>query len=461
MNSIRSRLLIWQISALLIAALLAGALTYLFARRGFEEVRDFGLLQIAHSVLRHDETPIPQAAPDPTVDLTSINEEGSANNVALADEGDATEPDEGQFVSQIWSPSGTLVFSSLEDNGPTLQLPGFHTVEWQGQNWRTYTLLTKGRTAQVAVSVKDRDSAFYEFLPWVLVPMIALVLFLAMIIHQAVKRALRPLDKLRQQIDQRAVSDLHALDANNLPTEVAPLALALNQLLAQLDQLLVQQRQFLADAAHELNTPLAAVKLQAQLVRRAPIEDRDASLNELDRGIERTIHLASQLLQLARLEPDARPPERSAVAWHELVRQAVIQLAPLAEEREIDLGLLSCEPVQVQADAHALQALLNNLIDNALRYAPRGAQVDVALAAQAGWAELMVSDNGPGIEPAQRERALQRFVRLSGSEATGSGLGLAIVHSIVQAHGGEIQLAVTPGGGLTVCVRLPCSQQPP
>ena len=445
MNSIRSRLLLWQMSALLAAALIASLLTFVVARQGFDQVRDYGLKQIAHSVLRHDETPIPDDAPDSAPEAL----------VPGSDEDLDNGPDEGQFVSQVWSPKGELVFSSLEDNGPPLQAAGFHLVDWKYQTWRTYTLPRGKRTVQVAVSQQDRDSSFYDLLPWVMVPMVVLVLVLGLLLREAIKRALRPLDNLSAEIGRREISELHALDTTDLPQEIAPLAQALNTLLAQLDHLLGSQRQFLADAAHELNTPLAAVKLQAQLARRVSDDEREAALNELDRGIERAIHLASQLLALARLEPDQRKPERCEVAWHDTVRQAVIDLSPLAEARHTDLGLLRCEPATVMADPHALRALMDNLIDNALRYSPRGAQVDVDFFVDGAWVTLRVSDNGPGIAREQRARVLQRFVRLHPGDTTGSGLGLAIVQNIVDASGGQLLLSDTPGGGLTVSVRLP------
>jgi two-component system, OmpR family, sensor kinase len=464
LNSIRSRLLLWQMSALLIVALMAGALSYTFARRGFDEVRDYGLEQIASSVLRHDETPIPPAegiAPSGNSDSASVTpapDATTASEVTATDEVIDTEPDEGQFVSQVWSPKGVLVFSSLEDNGPALQPPGFHIAEWNDQKWRTYTVVRAYRTAQVAVSLRDRDSSFYALIPWVLVPIVLMMLLMGLLIHEAVKRALRPLDALSEQIGSRGLSELHALDTTELPSEVAPLALALNNLLNQLDLLLGNQRQFLADAAHELNTPLAAIKLQAQLTRKAQDSERDAALTELDTGIERAIHLASQLLQLARLEPEARTPERSEVQLHELVRQAVITLSPIAESRGIDLGLMKCESALLMADPHALRAMLDNLIDNALRYSPAGSQIDVELTVHNGQAQLRVSDNGPGIAADQRERVLERFVRLQPGETTGSGLGLAIVQHIVDTHEGTLVLQETPGGGLTILVNLPISK---
>jgi two-component system, OmpR family, sensor kinase len=448
-------------SALLVVALIAGALTYGVAKRGFNEVRDYGLVQIASSVLRHDETPMPDT--DSAQDLPAARSEPTApftdDAVPTPEDTNADgEPDDGQFVSQVWSPKGVLVYSSIEDGGPALQEPGFHETEWNDQLWRTFTVVRNSRTAQVAVAMDDRDSSFYALIPWVFVPIGVLVLLLGLMIHEAVKQALRPLEALGHQIGSRKLSELHALDTTDLPSEVAPLAKALNKLLTQLDQLLGNQRQFLADAAHELNTPLAAIKLQAQLTRKAQTSERDAALTELDTGIERAIHLASQLLQLARLEPDARSPDLGEVQLNELVRQAVISLSPLAEARGTDLGLLRCDPATLMGDPHALRALLDNLIDNALRYTPAGAQVDVDLTVGNGQARLCVSDNGPGIAKDQRLRVLERFVRLAPGDTTGSGLGLAIVNNIVETHGGSIALNETPGGGLSVVVTLPLTR---
>jgi two-component system, OmpR family, sensor kinase len=457
LKSIRSRLLFWQISALLLTALLTGLLSYQFARHGFDQVRDYGLQQIAESVMRHDETPLPSRTPSEVPAPSAGPEPGISSTESATDTVDEApgEPDEGQFVSQIWSQDGTLLYSSLEDDGPPLQPVGYHQVSWQDQVWRTYTVARNLRTVQVAVSVLDRDQVFAELLPWVLLPTGMLVVILGLLIHEAVSRALRPLENLRRDIGDRAVAELHAVPTNDLPDEVAPLAHTLNHLLDRLDQLLAGQRQFLANAAHELNTPLAAIKLQAQLARRARGDDREEAIDALDAGIERAIHLTAQLLQLARLEPDVREPERSLVQLDGIVRDAVIAFSPQAEQHRSDLGLLHSDPVQVLGDGHSLRVMLDNLIDNALRYAPEGARIDVSLRAENGHAVLEVADNGPGIAPSEREQVLERFVRLQPSGPTGSGLGLAIVREIAAQHGASLSLLDTSGGGLTVRVVLP------
>lgn len=462
MNSIRSRLLLWQISALLVTALVVSALTYRLALNGFNEVQDYGLEQIAQTVLRHDETPVPARAGTVAASPTpSYTTGGSVSEIDLGTVVEQTddEGDEGQFVSQIWSPEDELIYSSLLDDGPPLQKPGFHFVVWQDHTWRIYTLPREKRTVQVAVTRQERNQSFSALIPWLLVPLALLVVLLGLLIHEAVSRALRPLEVLRRDIGQREVAELHAVSTEDLPEEVAPLAHTLNQLLARLDTLLAGQRRFMADAAHELNTPLAAIKLQAQLARRARDGERQTALDELDAGIERAVHLTAQLLQLARLDPDARQPRLEPVPLHTLVRQAVVAFSAQAEQRSIDLGLLRADPVILQGDPYALRALLDNLIDNALRYAPEGARVDVSLVANDTGAVLAVSDNGPGIVPADRQRVLERFVRLHSTDATGSGLGLAIVSEIAQLHGATLDLDEPPGGGLTVRIRIPQSHQ--
>lgn len=461
MNSIRSRLLFWQISALLVTALVVSALTYHLAHSGFNEVQDYGLEQIAHTVLRHDETPVP-APPGkhPAASVTPSYTTGSEDPQTAAEQDTVQEPaddepDEGQFVSQIWSTKGDLIYSSVLDDGPPLQAPGFHSVSWGGHTWRVYTLPRETRTAQVAVTRHDRNRSFSSLITWLLLPMVVLVLLLGLLIHEAVYRAMRPLDRLRQDLGQREVAQLHAVPLDGLPDEVVPLAGTLNQLLERLDHLLAGQRQFLADAAHELNTPLAAIKLQAQLARRADEAGRQAALDDLDAGIERAIHLAAQLLALARLEPDQRQPAFEPVALDALVRQELAALSPLAEQRQVDLGLEHADALTVHGDRAALLAMFDNLIDNALRYAGTGARVDVSVTRDGQQAVLTVADNGPGIAPADRARAIERFVRLQPSAATGSGLGLAIARETAQLHGGTLTLDETPGGGLTVRIGLP------
>lgn len=465
MNTIRRRLLLWQIGALVITGVLASVLTYQIAWVGFNRIRDYGLEQIAHSVVRHGVRPAapgrvpraPAAPAAPPVEAMPVDAK-PVDATPGDDEADAgSEADLGQFVSQIWSPDGTLLYASIDEGGPPLQAAGFHVVRWQDEEWRVYTLRERRETVQVAVTSAKRVKAFAEAAPWLLVPLGLLVLLLGLMIHSAVVGALRPLQRLRDEIANRDVLTLHPVPTHDLPVEVAPVGEALNQLMRKVDELMAMQRQFTADVAHELNTPLAAVKLQAQLARRAGDDGRSAALDELDQGIERAIHLVRQLLQLARLEPDVRHRDPRPLRLDQAAAASVAGLSARADARAVDLGLAAADPVTVVADPQDLRVLLENLVDNAVRHAPAGSCVDVAVRRDGAGAVLTVGDHGPGIAAGERERALQRFVRLDPQDATGSGLGLAIVAAIVEQSAGRLVLDDTPGGGLTVRVVLPAA----
>ena len=469
MNSIRQRLLLWQITALVVTSVLCSALTYRLAWDAFNRIRDYGLEQIAWSVVRHGVQPTlsPDAAqrpsapvePDPASTEASDEASTEASTEAVAEvPAEVPTEDLGQFVSQIWLEDGELVYSSLDDIGPPLQQPGFHLVQWQDEPWRVYTVVDRHQRVQVAVTSADRASDFAELLPSLVVPLCLLVLVLTLLIHTAVSRALAPLHALGRQIRQHDnLQELPAIDTGRLPEELLPLGQALNQLLARVDALLSGQRALLADAAHELNTPLAAIKLQAQLARRATDAQRGLALDELDRGIARATRLVAQLLQMARLEPDVREQERMprTVAVDALAAQVVAAFSAQADARGMDLGLVRRDRAVVWADPSEMRVLLDNLVDNALRHADAGCRVDLNVVRDQGQVWLEVRDNGPGIAPAQRERALQRFVRLNPQSGNGSGLGLAIAASIVGQLGGTLELLDTPGGGLTVRIGLP------
>lgn len=456
MNSIRQRLLFWQITALVVTSVLVSAFTFHLAWQAFNRVRDFGMEQIAHSVVRHGVRPHNWALdrPEHTAPLASSRPAPQDTSSPWVTD------DLGRFISQIWSSKGALLYTSVDGIGPPLQTPGFHNVEWSGEDWRVYTLVDGEEIVQVAKTASDRASSFAELVPWLLVPVGLLVLLLSLLIHTAVTQALAPLESLGRDIRQRDEKDLQPVTIEGMPEELAPVGLALNQLLERVAGLMAHQRQVLADAAHELNTPLAAVKLQAQLARRSREGERDAALDELDRGITRSTHLVAQLLQMARLEADGRERRAVPVRLDALAAEVVAAFSAQAEARGIDLGLDTSAVATVLADPTDLRVLLDNLVDNALRHTPRGSRVDVRVEQENGRVSLVVNDNGPGIAEADRQRVLERFVRLHPQgEAAGSGLGLAIVAQIAQQNGGLLTLASSPPGGLGVRVSFDAYHQ--
>ncbi len=418
MNSIRRNLLKWQIGALLATGLLASLITYALAWNAFNQMRNDGLVQIAYSIVRHG----------------LVENEGDG-----AEEEDAS--DKGQFVSQIWGDDGELVYTSLDNGGPPRQKPGHHTLSWRGETWHVYTLEDGGVTIQVSNSAARHYPLFRNIGPWLLLPLTLMTAVLGGLIWLAVGRALRPLDKVRAEIMGQAVPSLRAMETRDLPAEVAPLGEALNALLQRLEQAFATERDFIANAAHELRTPLTAVRLQAQLADQArDAAQRAAALDQLRAGVDRAAHVVEQLLQMARLEPDAQQFAFAEVRLDQLAKNAVADFSPQAEDKRIDLGVGSCRPVRLSGHAESLRILLSNLIENALRHTPAGGRIDVDV------------DEEDGLV---RERVFDRFFRLAGPDTPGSGLGLPIARQAARLHGGEITLGESPAGGLRVRVALP------
>jgi len=432
MNSIRRRLLIWQMGAILLTGLLVSLVTYDLALNAFNELRDDSLRQIAYSIVRHG--------------VVSDNDNGGDD-----------EKDPGQFLSQIWGDDGKLQYSSIAPAvGPPVQKDGLNLIDWNGHEWHLYTLRTSGLIIQVGNPTSHRQRAFTQIIKWLLVPLVLLVSVLGGLIWLAVGRALTPLRRVQQEIGQRDAPTLHAIATHNLPDEIAPLVAALNELLARLDATLTSQRRFIADAAHELRTPLTAIKLRSQIMRQSSKPEEWAeSLAQLESGVERASHLIDQLLRMARLESGVQPPPFVDIRLDEMAKQAVAEFSAQADARGIDLGLAHSEAVVIHGQQENLRIMLNNLVDNALRYTPPDGQVDLAVRSVEGQAELTVADTGPGIPEADRERVFDRFHRLVQADVPGSGLGLAIVRQVVESHGGRVELSDGPSGGLLVTVRLP------
>lgn len=437
MSSIRNRLLLWQIGALIVTGLLVSFLAYSLAWNGFNNVRDYTLEQVAYSILRHG---------------VELDAEGIS---------DRERRDKGQFHSQIWGKDGKLAYASRATPELPPQAPGIAIVNWEGVEWHTFTMKKGDLIIQVANTSENRARMFGRIAPWLLLPLAILVAFLGGLIWIAVGHALGPLEQVREEIGRRGTASMEALSTSGLPDEVRPLVTTLNALLTRLRQSMSLQRRFTADATHELRTPLTAVRLQAQLALKARNEqERREALQELVGGVDRAAHLVDQLLQITRLEPDAVTVNFAPLALGTLVRQAVSSFQNLARSRSIDLGLGDCEDLSIAGDGQSLRAMLNNLVANALIHCPPGSQVDLELRRKVAVAELLVRDDGPGIPADQRQRVFDRFYRLAGADTVGSGLGLAIVRQVIELHRGTVAMGDAPGGGLLVRVELPLADPP-
>ena len=311
------------------------------------------------------------------------------------------------------------------------------------------------------MSIRERQAA--DLALKTLRPFALLLPVLGILIWIAVGSALQPLQRLTTLVNARQVNALDPLPNERLPEEVRPLVGALNDLLVRLGSALDRERAFMADAAHELRTPLTALHLQIGTLARAANEtERNEAMEQLSAGMQRAIRLVEQMLSLARQEPRAERP-RVQVALVEVAREVVAELVPLADAKQIDLGISSSQPEVVLGDPDALRTLTRNLVDNAVRYTPAGGRVDVSVerAGAPARAVLKVVDNGPGIPAEERVRVLDRFYRRPGTSPPGSGLGMAIVKAISDAHGATLELAAGPEGkGLAVSVLFPNSKIP-
>jgi two-component system OmpR family sensor kinase/two-component system sensor histidine kinase QseC len=270
-------------------------------------------------------------------------------------------------------------------------------------------------------------------------------------------RNLAPIERLAREVRTRDARSLAAVPTAGLPDEIAPLASALNALLARLSSSLDSQRAFVADAAHELRSPLTALKLQLELLRRADdAETREAARIAIGEGIGRASRLVEQLLALARSEPDAvLPVERVDLAA--AARQAIDDTTPFADSRSVSIALIAHGGACVKGDPVALNLLVRNLVDNAVRYSPTASRVEVRVRQQSGEVVLEVDDAGPGIPDAERERVFDRFYRRADAAGAGSGLGLAIVRSVASAHAATVRLGPSTLGGLSVSVSFPAT----
>jgi signal transduction histidine kinase len=292
------------------------------------------------------------------------------------------------------------------------------------------------------------------------VPEGLLVALAAVGVWYGVGRGLAPLDRLRAEVGRRSDQDLSSLEAQRVPREVRPLVDAINALLARLDSALAAHRRFVANAAHQLRTPLAGLDAQAELaLRESEPEAVRRSLEQVHQAAGRAARLVSQLLSLARLEPrSGRPLQVEPLDLNELARDTTARWVPPALARGIDLCFES-NGAQAKAlgDRLLLEELLGNLLDNAVRYTPSKGEVTVRVQRSGRGIELSVEDNGPGIPEDERDKVLERFKRGStGLQTSGSGLGLAIVREIAVTHGAEIRLeAGKHGRGTRVSVAFP------
>jgi two-component system, OmpR family, sensor kinase len=431
-RSIRARLLAWLFAGVVFIGAAGGGIVYRNALAEADAFFDYHLRQTA--LLLRDE-PVEYVAP-----------QIPANDAAY------------DFVVQVWTLDGVRVYLSRPHSVlPNVTTLGFSTVTTSEGIWRVYGAQAMTKVIQVAQPMRVRKEQAVDLALKTLRPFALLLPVLGFLIWIAVGRALQPLQRLTTLVKARRVDALDPLPNERLPDEVRPLVDALNDLLVRLGVALDRERAFMADAAHELRTPLTALHLQMGTLSRAANEaERNDAMEKLSAGMQRAIRLVEQMLSLARQEPRVQPT-RAPVPLADIARDVVAELVPLADAKQIDLGISNSQPAVVMGDPDALRTLTRNLVDNAVRYTPAGGRVDVSVenGSDSGQTLLKIVDNGPGIPPEERSRVLDRFYRRPGTSPPGSGLGMAIVKAIADTHGATLELDAGPDGtGLAVSVRF-------
>ena len=378
MKSLRANLTLWLLCALAAGAVLLGLSSFYFTLDEMDEVFDEQLKQIA---------------------LAAQTQHESGMHAKRAPVAAAQKPEENiVFVTQVWRADGSREFSSLpEADIPFSATEGLGTVTTKAGKWRVYSAPSIAGVVQVAENAEARASLAADAAVMLLIPCAIMAIITALLLKVALRRGLRPLAAAAEELGRKSAASLEPIAKETLPEELRPLVESINALMLRLSSALSQQRKFVADAAHELRTPLAALSAQMHLLRRASGErERAEALEDMQRGLDRATHLVAQLLDLSRLEPDGVKPQSKPVDLAALARSVVGEFSAKAETVGIDLGAEAGTAAPIRGDQDEIRILLNNLVDNALRYTPSGGRVDVSVRHDEHCATLEVRDTGPG-----------------------------------------------------------------
>ncbi|MCD2515797.1 ATP-binding protein [Massilia sp. G4R7] len=455
-HSLRGRLLWYLLAAITLAALAQASIAYRTALHDADQIFDYHMQQMALSL--RSGTPLSNTEAQERIAAQAA--ENPTPGAEAGAEGGANSDD---MVVQMWSPDGVQVFHSVSRAKlPQRAVLGFSNVKSNGTTYRVFSIQTANQTVQVAQDLAVRRNMAGNLALRILGPIAVMMPILMLVVWWVVSGSLEPVARLRSQVASRPADDLSPVSDTGLPDEVRPLVQELNLLFGRVKTAFEAQQTFVADAAHELRTPLAALRLQAQSLERAEsLEARKLAVSRLTAGIDRATRLVEQLLVLARQEATAAGGAvTSPVELSDLARRTVADLAGVAAAKGVDVGIQQADPASVEGQPDALQILLRNLVDNAIKYTPGGGTADISVKSDvvegAARVSVTVEDSGPGIPPDERERVFDRFYRVAGSEAAGSGLGLAIIKAIAERHGATLALGQSERlGGLAATVTFP------
>lgn len=384
----------------------------------------------------------------------SEDSDNAVDNLGILGKGTGEHLDKA-MAFQVWTPDGDpLLESPTALNAPLKAEAAYNWVQDNHLRWRTYTLHdnTTGYWIRTAQRGDLRAELAAKLALGNTMPLLVALPCLLLLLPGVIWMGFRPLARLESHIQAMAPTQVEPLDESVAPKEVRSLVRALNKLLVRLREVLDRERQFTANAAHELRTPLTALRLNIESQLKAEPERRQALLSSVDR----MVNLVQQMLLLSRLDPE-RSVETTSCSLNRLVADVLAELAPVAIEQQVELTLdEEGKPLSITANTILLTTLVRNLVGNAIQYSPRGSQVSVVVRRDGDKSELLIRDQGPGIPPIERQRVMQRFVRLDHRRGQGSGLGLAIVSRIAELHGAHVTLNDNDEyeSGLLVTVRF-------
>ncbi|MGW8228801.1 MAG: ATP-binding protein [Gammaproteobacteria bacterium] len=469
LSSIRQRLLITLLLSIIIIGSITIVRSYLDARYEVQELFDAQLAESARIiqaqllfVMRSNtRDEIQRLLEDqPFMSEKHADEKGNGDEISLYGH-----EYEHKIAFQLWNNKSRLMLRS--PSAPTTALSelaldpaihGYSNEKIAGNDWRVFSLWDRNNEYLVQVGEKYdiRNELIHKISTRLIRPSLISLPILAFLIWLGIGRGLAPLKKVTTEVARREPGFLEPIDIGPVPREIRPLATALNDLLHRLAQALEMERRFTDDAAHELRTPLAALKTQAQVALRATDEqERNNALTQIIKGVDRASHLLQQMLTLARLHSSDEKLPTESVRLYKLAADIVAQLAPLALAKHIDLALEGDESATLEVNSVSLELLIRNLIGNAINYTPAHGDVQVNIQTSNDETVLTVKDSGPGIDPELLERVFDRFFRIPGQQASGCGLGLTIARQSVELLNAELELKNrTDGPGLIAQVRF-------
>lgn len=421
--SIQLKLSFTLFLAIFVVAVIAGIFSYAAAFDEAHELQDGTLQQVAALFDRQHLPPFPTGNDERTKDIDETS----------------------RVVVQYLADGDKAI--GLEDEDRRLPIPvtlpdGLHTLELAGESFRVLVKSTAlGERIAVAQETDVRDEISRDHALHTLISLLILVPVLLLIIADLVRKMFQPLLALSAEIDQRTEQDLQPVEEDLVLVEVRPFIVAINRLLNRVSQSIDAQHRFIADAAHELRSPLTAMSLQAERLAGAEMSAQARQrLIDLQRGIERGRKSLDQLLTLAKAQAIIDEP-KSSISVQSIYRRVLEDFLPLAESKNIDIGVEGDQDAKILMSEFDLITVVKNIVDNAIRYTPNGGKIDLSVSVRDGLATMVIKDSGPGISADEYPRIFEPFYRILGNGQVGSGLGLSIVKAIADRTGAEVRLA--------------------